>query len=80
MSHLYYLCFVLMALLLSGCNSYGVIDNTPKNIIDKDAGYSWRAWNKSEHNSDLTVMVSFSGGGSRAAALASDILISNILI
>jgi NTE family protein len=74
MTHLYYLCFALMALLLSGCTSYGVIDNSPKKIIDKDLGYSWRAWTEGEHHSDLTVMVSFSGGGTRAAALAYGVL------
>lgn len=62
--------FLLLMTLLTGCTSYGVIDNPPKQTIDDAAGYSFKGWNQGEHDDDITIMLSFSGGGTRAAALA----------
>ena len=64
----------LIVLLLGGCTTYGVIDNPPTEKIDPDAGYSWRALAKERRSNDLVVMLSFSGGGTRAAALAYGVL------
>ncbi len=64
----------LSLLLLGGCTSYGVIDNPPTDKSAKDSGYSWHNWAKAHENDDLVVLVSFSGGGTRAAALAYGVL------
>jgi len=70
-----YLYLALMMLLLAGCTSYGVIDNPAlKSITDSSNDYSWRNWAKSDHNHDLDLMLSFSGGGTRAAAMSYGVL------
>jgi len=63
-----------LPLLLGGCTSYGIIDNPPAATIDNGTGYSWKNWSKGSHGGDLTVILSFSGGGTRAAALAYGVL------
>jgi len=42
--------------------------------MERDSGYSWENWSRESHGSDLTVILSFSGGGTRAAALAYGVL------
>ena len=64
----------LITLLLGGCTTYGVIDNPSLKEIDPEAGYSWRALAKHRRSQDLIVILSFSGGGTRAAALAYGVL------
>jgi NTE family protein len=64
----------LVLLLLGGCTTYGVVDNPPMEKIDLDAGYSWRALAAHRSNENLVVMLSLSGGGTRAAALAYGVL------
>lgn len=64
----------LVFLLLAGCSSYGVIDNMPKKTVDDNTGYSWRNWSKGQHNDDLSIMLTFSGGGTRAAAVSYGVL------
>jgi NTE family protein len=66
--------FGLVLLLLGGCTTYGVVDNPPMQKIDLDAGYSWRALAEHRSDQDLVVMLSLSGGGTRAAALAYGVL------
>ena len=64
----------LITLLLGGCTTHGVIDNPPLKEIDPEAGYSWRVLAKHRRSQDLIVILSFSGGGTRAAALAYGVL------
>ncbi len=62
-------------LLLSGCTSYGVVDNKPQSTIGNTTGYSIRAGGGSGWGSgDVALMLAFSGGGTRAAVLAYGVL------
>jgi NTE family protein len=67
-------CFVL--LLMSGCSSYGVIHNQPATAADTDKGkpYSVTTWAQSEEAADFVFILNFSGGGTRAAAMAYGVL------
>lgn len=63
----------LALLLLSGCASYGVVDNKPESAASEQ-GYSFKtAGNRGA--GDISLMLAFSGGGTRAAALAYGILL-----
>ena len=74
LNRLQFLVIGFSLLLLGGCTSYGVIDNPSIDKLDKGSGYSWHKWAKGHENDDLAVLVSFSGGGTRAAALAYGVL------
>ena len=66
---------IVLALLASGCTSYGVVQNEPLPPGDKDPrAYSLVAGNDSPRDQDISLMVAFSGGGTRAAALAYGVL------
>ena len=65
---------VLALLLLDGCTRHGVIDNPPIAKIDDQMGYSWDAWAQTHNNQDIQLILSFSGGGTRAAAFAYGVL------
>jgi NTE family protein len=70
-----FLSISLALLLLSGCASYGVIDNTPKKAAGPSDGYSIRSGGGSGWGSgDISLILAFSGGGTRAAALAYGVL------
>ncbi|MFC1688189.1 patatin-like phospholipase family protein [Pseudomonadota bacterium] len=61
---------LLTALMLSGCANYG----TPKNIEIPDPRvadkYSLQDWRNAHSDSDIKFILTFSGGGTRAAALS----------
>ena len=60
---------------MSGCASYGVIDNALKTTGDPYQGYSIRSGGGSAWGSDeIALILAFSGGGTRAAALAYGVL------
>ena len=62
-------------LLLSGCASYGVIDNTELTTESASAQpYSIKALYGREGSGDIGLTLAFSGGGTRAAALAYGVL------
>lgn len=61
-------------LLLSGCASYGVIDNSELTAESSSAeSYSIRSFSR-KGNGDIALNIAFSGGGTRAAALAYGVL------
>ena len=64
----------LVLLLLSGCSSYGVIDNKPTSRIESEQSYSIKAFGGKKGSGDVALILAFSGGGSRAAALAYGVL------
>ena len=67
---------ILAFVLLSGCASYGVVDNTPVEMTDPSTGYSVKEKiSGGNRSNDLSLMLTFSGGGTRAAALAYGVLL-----
>ena len=62
-------------LLLSGCASYGVIDNTVLTTeLESAQPYSMRGIHGRGNTEDIGLVLAFSGGGTRAAALAYGVL------
>ncbi|MEA3274249.1 MAG: patatin-like phospholipase family protein, partial [Pseudomonadota bacterium] len=65
----------LAVLMVSGCASYGVVDNTPQKVAGTPDGYSIRSGGGSGWGSgEISLILAFSGGGTRAAALAYGVL------
>lgn len=69
-----FLAFGFSLLLFSGCASYGVIDNAPLRAEGGAESYSIRSFNDSPRTNDISLVLAFSGGGTRAAALAYGVL------
>ena len=65
-------CYLL--LLASGCASYGVVENTAMINRAPVQEYSIKSFAESRKNSEIFLVLSFSGGGTRAAALAYGVL------
>ncbi|MHC1741538.1 MAG: patatin-like phospholipase family protein [Syntrophobacteraceae bacterium] len=63
---------VILAALVAGCAHYPV--NQPLSRYDPETGYRARNLVDSTHDDELLLMLSFSGGGTRAAALAYGVL------
>jgi len=62
-------------LLLAGCTSYGVVDNKSQVSAASYAGYSIRSGGGNGWGSgEVSLILAFSGGGTRAAALAYGVL------
>jgi NTE family protein len=68
------LCSGIVVLLVSGCVSYGVIDNKPMQVPADDRGYSVETFMEEWRTSENALMLAFSGGGTRAAALSYGVL------
>jgi NTE family protein len=64
----------LLFLTTAGCTSYGEIVNTEIATVDARRGYSLGEWRKNHDNGDITLILAFSGGGTRAAAMAYGVL------
>jgi len=60
-------------LLLSGCASYGVVENEAETEIHSGRGYSVKI-SGSRGSGDITLILAFSGGGTRAAAFSYGVL------
>jgi NTE family protein len=59
---------------MSGCSSYGVIHNEPSTAADEGKPYSINTWAQSKEVADFVFVLNFSGGGTRAAAMAYGVL------
>ena len=65
-----------LSLLLAGCATYGQVDNRPlAGGASPTAGYGLSRAADPARRDDITLALSFSGGGSRAAALAYGVLL-----
>lgn len=64
--------FVLV--LVSGCASYGVVQNVPLDAVPAGKSYSLAAWSGGKRSNDFNVTLAFSGGGTRAAAFSYGVL------
>ena len=65
---------VLSLQLLSACASYGTISNQPITGVEPSARYSINQAVQSDRSNEVTLVLAFSGGGTRAAALAYGVL------
>lgn len=70
-----------LALLISGCASYGVVQNAQRSEPTPAKVYSLHAWTEgsggwgsSKRSDDTVLMLAFSGGGTRAAAFSYGVL------
>ncbi len=64
----------MVTLLLCGCASYGVVDNQPKVDVGIEDSYAILSQRHGQGANDISLIVAFSGGGTRAAALAYGVL------
>ena len=63
------------ALLLAvGCASYGVVQNSPGPAPEAGESYSLKTWGDGQRSNNITLILAFSGGGTRAAALSYGVL------
>ena len=67
-------CCCLALLMTSGCASYGVIHNEPGTDVTAGKPYSLQTWAQSKEAADFVFILAFSGGGTRAAAMAYGVL------
>lgn len=69
--HIHIFCCVT-AVLIGGCAHYPV--NAPLNRYDAQAGYRFNNLSSAKNSDELLVVLAFSGGGTRAAALSYGVL------
>lgn len=73
-SRMHLLTSFLILFLLSGCASYGVVHNEQKTDVSEGKPYSIKTWAHTTKAEDFIFIVAFSGGGTRAAAMAYGVL------
>jgi len=59
-----------LSLLISGCTSYGVVKNAPLGAGPATKSYSLTVRKRDTRPNDVHIILAFSGGGTRAAALS----------
>ena len=66
---------LLLTLLASGCASYGIVQNSPSTEAPStQQPYTLKTWANPKQAGDFLFFLSFSGGGTRAAATAYGVL------
>ena len=65
---------LLSAWISAGCHSYGVVKNEPIQELPQENAYSLTGRDQGSRSSDIHFVLSFSGGGTRAAAMAFGVL------
>ncbi len=68
------LCVGIVLLVVSGCASYGVVENAPGQGMAGEQSYSVKTFMEDWRTDENAVILAFSGGGTRAAALAYGVL------
>jgi NTE family protein len=66
---------ITWALLLGGCASYGTISNQPLGQANDAPSYDIGSIADTQRSGEVTLILAFSGGGTRAAALAYGVLL-----
>lgn len=61
---------VVISILLIGCRSYGIVQNEATTQTLQEESYSIASKEQGDRSDDVTVILTFSGGGTRAAAMA----------
>jgi NTE family protein len=64
----------ITVLLLSGCASYGVVENAPGDGVTGEQSYAIKTFMEGWRTSENALTLAFSGGGTRAAALSYGVL------
>jgi len=66
--------WIVLLLMISGCASYGVVKNVQLDATPKVKSYSLKDWDRDERSNEVGMILAFSGGGTRAAALSYGVL------
>ncbi len=66
---------LLLILVLVGCASQSIIPNRPQTVLPAHAAYSMIDTLRNRPYADLSIIMSFSGGGTRASALSYGVLL-----
>ena len=63
--------------MLAACTSYGVVQNQPLKAVQPTAGYSMAGFaeRQGRRSKEMSLVLAFSGGGTRAAALSYGVLL-----
>ena len=64
----------VLAVLVGGCATHGKVENVPVDVADDTPSYSLRTFQEKWRTDPNALMLAFSGGGTRAAALAYGVL------
>lgn len=72
-----WLAALVAPLLLAACTSYGVVQNQPLKTVRPTAGYSMAGFaeRQGRRSKEMSLVLAFSGGGTRAAALSYGVLL-----
>jgi len=65
---------VMIPFLHAACATYGRVENRPYSVLDPDRAYAMHQAVRPDHANSITLVLAFSGGGTRAATLAYGVL------